>query len=331
MGAGVWSLVIQVLVQRAAEVATLWSAARGSLKLGWSRQAFDDLWRCAANVFTARALMWFTGQIPRVIIGAILGPTVLGLFTLANRIVDVLVQVAMVPATQVARVEMRRFAEGLEGLQTAFGALLREMALFAYPIAVGLAAVAPTLFHLWLGPRWEGADAATQLLALTLLLQPYFYCTSATLLALRRSHLDTVIQALLGVTAVVATLAAAPFGLAWVCLALLLRLAVLTVAPLVMLNRAGGVDPWKAVRAPFGPLVAALLMGLVVRWAQEPVDAAAGRLLALPILVALGAAVYLPAAWICAPVEARRVLDAAVAASRRLLRPKLQIRPLPPI
>ena len=318
MHAGVWALVVQVLVQRAAEVATLASASPGSLRLGWSRRAFDDLWRCAANVFVARALMWFTGQIPRVIIGALLGPTALGLFTLANRIVDALVQVVLVPATQVARVEMRRFADGLEGLQTAFSALVREMALFAFPVGVGLAAVAPTLFGLWLGPRWEGADEATQILSLTLLLQPFFYCASATLLALRRSHLDTVIQALLGATAVAATLAGAPFGLSAVCLALLVRLALLTVGPLAMMRRAGGVEPWAVVRSPVAPLFAALLMGAAVRFAQGPVDAAAGRLLALPILVALGGVVYLPLAWVLAPVEARRAIDALALALARL-------------
>ena len=289
-----------------------------ALRFGWSGAAFRDLRTCAANVFTARAIMWFTGQAPRVIVGATLGPVALGLFTLANRIVDALVQVVLVPATQVARVEMRRFAEGREGLDEAIAHLLRGMALMAFPVGVGLTAVAPTLFHLWLGARWEGADSATQLIALTLLLQPVYYATSATLLALRRSHLDTVIQALLGASAVAATLAGARFGLDAVCGALLLRLALLAVGPLLMLSRAGGVSPWAAVRAPLGPLVAAVAMGAAVRFAQGPVDAAAGRLASLPVLVALGAAIYLPLAAAFAPEEARRVLAACSAVLRRL-------------
>lgn len=319
-GAGVWALAAQTLVQRAVEVVTLWSAAPGSLRLGWSREAAGEMRACAANVFAARALMWFTGQVPRVIVGALLGPTVLGLFTLATRIVDMLVQVVLAPATQVARVELTRYAGRLEGLPEAFRRLLREMALYAFPVGVGLAAVAPTLFGLWLGPRWAGADTATEITALTLLVQPVYYATSATLLAVRRSHLDTGVQALLGASAVAATLVGARWGLAGVCLALLLRLALLSVLPLVMLRRAGGVEPWPVVRAPFGPLAAALLMGAVVRLAQGPVDAWAGRLLSLPLLVALGAATYLAAAWRLAPADARRALD-ALRATLRLRRP----------
>ena len=264
LGAGVWALVIQVLAQRAAEVAILWGAAKGASKLGWSTACFRDLRGCAANVFFAKGLTWGAGQIPRVIVGLIFGPTILGLFTLASRITDVLLQVLIVPATMVARLELRRFAENTDGLEAAITTLLRSLGFVAFPVCVGLAAITPTLFALWLGQRWTGAVEATQILVLTVAPWIYFYCATSVIMGLRLSRLEVVIQAVLGLSAAAVTLAAAPFGLNAVCLALLIRLALLIVMPLWMLRRAAGIKPLSIFLAPAGPAAAAAAMGVCV-------------------------------------------------------------------
>jgi O-antigen/teichoic acid export membrane protein len=309
-GQGVWSLVIQVLTQRVAEVAILWSAKPGSLRMSWSGRCFHDLKGCAGNVFVSKSLMWGTAQLPRVIIGGMLGPTVLGLFTLANRVADVLLQVVLVPATTVARLEMRQFSENRAGLDLALSRLLREVGLIAFPTCLGLAAVVPPLFSLWLGPRWSGAHLATQITLLTVLPFTYFYCTTAVMMGLKLSRMDVIIQATLGLSSALVTVIAAPSGVDAVCAALLLRLVVMLALPLGMLGRAAGLRPLLVLAAPWRPAAAALVMAALLIALTPWLEAVCGRLMVLPAMILLGAAVYGLLILVLAPGDVRRLMRA---------------------
>lgn len=317
MGLGVWSLVIQVLTQRLAEVAILWSAKRSSLRMGWSTACFHELKGCAGNVFLSKSLMWGTAQLPRVLIGGMLGPTVLGLFTLANRVADVLLQVVLVPATTVARLEMRQFSESQEGLDQALNQLLREVGLIAFPACLGLAAIVPPLFSLWLGPRWSDAHLATQITLLTVVPFTFFYCTTAVMMGLKLSRLDVIIQATLGLSSALVTVAAAPFGLNAVCAALLLRLLFMLALPLGMLRNAAGLSPLHVLAAPVRPAIAALAMALLLTALTPWLEAVCGRLLVLPVMILLGAAVYALLVLALAPGDVRPLMRILKPAGQR--------------
>jgi O-antigen/teichoic acid export membrane protein len=307
-GFGVWALVIQVVAQRMAEVVVLWASAPKAFALSWSRSCFADLRQCAFNVFAARSWTWVAAQAPRLIVGWMLGPTNLGLFTLATRVADVLLQVVLVPAAQIARLEMRRYADDLESLEEAMKRLLRDVGILAFPISIGLAAVAPTLCGVWLGPSWSGSGVGTAIMVLTICPWTYFYCSTAVMMGLGLSKLDVTVQAVLGLSSAAATVLAAPFGLNAVCWALLFRLVVLVALPLLVLRKGAGQDPLKLFLAPIGLLVAAGFMGGVVQALTPAITHFAGRLLALPALVAAGVVVYGVIVILTAPNDARRLL-----------------------
>ena len=87
-GAGVWALVAQILVQRCVELALLWASAHSRCSFAWSTPHFVDMRGYAMSVGVSKSMAWFGSQIPRIILGWYLGPTDLGLFALAARIVD---------------------------------------------------------------------------------------------------------------------------------------------------------------------------------------------------------------------------------------------------
>jgi PST family polysaccharide transporter len=313
LGAGAWSLVIQIMAQRAAEVVILWAASLRAARIGWRPEAYRDLASCAVNVALARSSTWIAGQAPRLIVGAILGPTVLGLFTIAARVTDVLVQVVLVPATQIARLEMSLLAADALSVRTAFARLLGDLSIAAFPVGVGMAAVAPVLFQDWLGPKWAGAGAATAILALTLCPWTVFYSSTAVFMGVRMSGLESRIQAALAVTSALATLIAAPFGLNWICGALLLRLMLLLALPVSALRRPLGHGALHILRPLIPPLAAAAAMGVAVSVATPFLAAALGPLLTLPSLVALGALVYSGIICLLAPKQVRDLFSALAA------------------
>ena len=145
-GAGVWALVWQALVQQLVAAIVLWAAAPIPLRLGFAQSHLRELAGFALPVMFARAMSWATGQVPRLMLGLYLGATELGLFSLATRLNDIVTQVAIGPRALVARVHLRWFATNPEGLGGAVQRVLLHISVLSFPLCVGGAAVAPTLF-----------------------------------------------------------------------------------------------------------------------------------------------------------------------------------------
>ena len=166
-GAGVWALTLQLLTQRLAEFVIVWIAAPVRPGFGWSRSHFRELSPVALNVLVARTMSVANGFLPRLILGYTLGATELGLFTLANRFLEVIVQTAIVPPTSVGRIELRDSTPGSPEFTRTFAKIAQGASLLSFPILLGAAALAPDLFRLWLGERWQDGIVPAQLLLLS--------------------------------------------------------------------------------------------------------------------------------------------------------------------
>ena len=311
-GGGVWALVVQILVQRAAETAILWAASRSIFRFAWRRSAFEDLYRCTLSVALARSWTWVAALAPRVIIASVIGPTALGLFTIAGRISDLMCQILLYPATHVAHLKFLRLHGDQKAISDAFEALVGRLALVAFPVALGLAAVAQPLFQSWLGPKWEGAVIATQLMALTILPWTIFYAASALFMGLRIFWLDQRIQLGLAITTFAAAAIAAPFGLNATCAALLLRLVLLMLVPIAFFRIHAQIGLGVLFRALAGPTVAAGAMALAVDFAVPPVSAHLSGILTLPVLVTMGGVIYVGGVLLLAPGHVRSLIDDAL-------------------
>ena len=241
-----------------------------------------------------------------------IGPTALGLFTIAARISDLMCQVLLYPATHVAHLKFLRLQGDPGAISDAFEGLLGRLALVAFPLALGLAAVSQPLFQTWLGPKWEGAVVATQLMALTILPWTIFYAASALFMGLRVFWLDQRIQLGLAITTFAAAALAAPFGLNATCAALLLRLVLLMLVPIAFFRIHAQIGLGVLFRALAGPTVAAGVMALAVDYAVPAFSAHLSGILALPVLVTLGGVIYVGAVLALAPGHVRSLIEDAM-------------------
>jgi O-antigen/teichoic acid export membrane protein len=224
-------------------------------------------------------------------------------------------QVILVPATVVARVEMRQSPAAPEA-QAALRRLIREVALFSFPACAGLAAITPALFSLWLGDRWIGAGAATEITVLSIAPWTFFYCASAAMMSLKLSRLEVLVQGALSATSAAAVILAAPFGLNGVCAALVLRLFVLSPLPFGLLRRYAGLTMRPLLLAPVGLAAAAAVMGVIVSLASPGIVQIVGRWAALPALIGLGVVLFGAMAFFLEPLEVRRLLALSGVKSR---------------
>lgn len=319
-GAGVWSLVAQILLQRLSEVVILWATAGSSsgAGLGWSRPAYEDLRAYAAHVFVSRSMLFLSGQFPRLIIGYFLGPVDLGLFTLATRFPETLAQVIITPRVIVARIDLRRYRHGEPALSNAFYRLLRDIGLIAFPMALGAAATIPLLIAVWLDARWQAGIVAAQLMFLTIPPQVMFYGSSAILMALNFPREEARVSVVQSVTNALFVLAAVPFGLNAVCVVLAMRLFLLMPYPALLVSRVCGV-PTRTMVAATGTLFGfALAMAAAILAISPHLVRAIGAPAALGGLIAIGTVIYVALVAVFMRTEARRFLSRLPFASKKL-------------
>jgi O-antigen/teichoic acid export membrane protein len=291
-GAGVWALVCQALVQRTLAAVVLWLAVPIPLRFVISRRHLGEVARFALPVMLARAMNWGGGQFPRLALGLYLGPTDLGLYSLAARLIDLVCQVAVAPKTLVARVDLRRFVGDPPAFGQAVRAVFLQISLLGFPLCLGGAAIMPTLFHAWLDPRWQAGVLPAQMLLLTGLPYVSFYVTTAALLALNLQTWEAVVSAAQAIGIALAVTAFARFGLTPTATAIAAVLPVTTVLPIMVMRRECRLS-LRQIFAPQAPaLVAALVMAAAVWLLRTPIEAALGSVAALFVLIASGAILY---------------------------------------
>lgn len=292
LGAGVWALVVQAMVQRTISAIILWAAVPLRPRISFSRRHFAELQRFAAPVMLSRTMNWASGQVPRLVLGYYLGATELGLFSLAARLSDILVQVALEPKISVARVDLRRFAGDPRGLEQAMRKLFLQMSVFCFPLCIGGAAVVPTLFHAWLDPHWFGGIAVAQMLMLMGIPCITLYCSTAVLLATNQQKWEAAISTAQTSATLLAALLFAPLGLIAAATAIALRPLVLLPLPVLLMHRLCKL-PFRLILHTQAPaLIASALMGFTIWFLGPHLEHLFGNAIALGVLIVSGAALY---------------------------------------
>ncbi len=296
-GAGVWALVWQALVQRAVAAIVLWVAVPTSFSFRLSVRHLRELAAFALPNMVSRVMSWASGQIPRLILGFYLGPTGLGLFTLATRLNDIVTQVAILPKTIVARVDLRRYVNDVPALGAAVRRVVLHISVITFPLCVGGAVVARPLITAWLDPRWQYAIHSSELMLLVGVPYVTIYVSASVLLALNRQNTEAVICTVQSIGTVAAVFAAvaviAPSGTAVPAVVAILVLALLTApATIMVMWRQCGISLRNTVWPQIPSFVAACLMGAVVLVLRLPLEARFGLRAGLLLEVLAGVVVY---------------------------------------
>lgn len=291
-GDGAWALVFQALIQRAVSVIALWLSVPIRLRFSWSSRHLQDVWKYTAPIVLASGMGWASGQIPRLILGIWLGPTDLGLFSMAARLCDILVQTAVVPSTVVARVSLRQFAVSPEGRDEAIHRVLYHMCAWCFPLAIGGAVLLPDLFHVWLDSRWYPGIVSSQLMLLMAVPLVTVYLGNAILMAFNEQHYDALISTLQTISTVLVVLIAAPFGLLIAVLAIVFRPFLLLPLQISILTRRCAIRARVLFVPQLPSFAAASLAGAVVYFSRPALEAHVGSGATLVLLGIAGLIIY---------------------------------------
>ena len=292
LGYGVWALVWQALFTRLSSTIVLWMAVPLRLRFGFSRVRLADLMIFALPTLLSRIMSWGTGQFPRFIFGLYWGATELGLFGLGARLCDILLELTLVPRYAAARVELRRFAADPAGLNEAASRLFFNMSLFAFPLCIGGAAIAPNLFHAWLDARWYGGILPASMMMLMCAPFVTHYCAGAILLAMNRQSSEARLSIAQTVVTLIVTFLFAPLGLIPATAAYAARPLLLLPVPAKLLASQCGIAGRTIFEAQRPALIAAAVMGIGVTVLRMALERHVASVVLLPLLVAAGATFY---------------------------------------
>lgn len=164
-GAGVWALVAQQLVTAVTNAAVLWLICEWRPSRRPRLGGIRDLWRFSAHSLNAGLAVYLGNRSDQLVTGLMFGPVAVGIYRLAIRLPEMVVDVSARSLQQVALPALSR----LQHDRAAFGARLGDLqhvgAVVALPALGLLAGVADPLVG-FLGPQWDGTQDPLRLLCL---------------------------------------------------------------------------------------------------------------------------------------------------------------------
>ena len=254
--------------------------------------------RCSAfglPLAGASIVVFLVGFVDQLVVGSVLGPTLLGFYVLAVNLAGWPVTLFSQPLRGVAPAMFARLQHDPRRMRSDLTLVVRPLALAALPLCVLMAVTAPQIVQVVYGTAWLPAGEVLRWLALGAVLRIFGELSYDYLVVLRRSReilQVQVISLLLLVPAV--ALAAARYGIGGAAASLLLVAGLVTV-PLYLreLRRAGvGLGDLVTAVRPAVLLAAgvALASWAVVRWLE-------GGLLALAACGLGAAAATAAALW----------------------------------
>ena len=164
-GYGVWALVVGWLSGSA--VRALLFVATG--RFVWPRLAFGGIGshiRFGGIVTITRVIWQIMVQMDTIIAGRVLGRDLLGLYSVAMHLATLPMNKVMGIVNQVALSAVSRMQEDRERLRQRLLEAMRLLGLVSVPCLWGMSCVAPELVDAVLGPKWDPAIIALQLVSL---------------------------------------------------------------------------------------------------------------------------------------------------------------------
>jgi PST family polysaccharide transporter len=207
-GFRVWALVGQQLARDSTALILLWKLSRWRPRFEFSWRHLRALMGFSIPNFTAQLGLFAGGQADSVILGILFGPLAVGLYRIADRVVNSVMTMVMASIQAVSLPEFSRFQKEPGQLRRSVLTCIRLSSAMTLPTLAGLIAVGTPLMAM-IGPKWIPASNVVKILSGLGMMLVFSFFTGSLLQALGRPrHL----AALEWVRAVVSTGALAAAG-----------------------------------------------------------------------------------------------------------------------
>jgi O-antigen/teichoic acid export membrane protein len=206
LGAGVWAFVAQQLVMDGVAVVGMWVATRWTPRLRFSRRHARELLGFSASVFVANLGGFVNRRADTLLMGLFFGPTAVGLYHAADRIVDLVLEFTMRPIGTVSLPHFSRLQNDPDGLRAIVAKCLRVTLVITVPALLLVAATGEYGLAL-LGDEWVPAAGVLALLCVVGMVKGLVFFTGPLLFAVAKPFLRAAMLWILGALSAVTVVA----------------------------------------------------------------------------------------------------------------------------
>jgi PST family polysaccharide transporter len=165
MGFGAWALVWQHLVRELVSVVLLWRLSDWRPSRNFSGAAVIDLLGYAWKAFAGQIGVFAQNQTDGLLVGLLLGPTALGLYRFADRLVEMSLSFLARAVQLVSLSHFARLQQDIPELNRSFLFGTHINSIFTFPAMAFLMGASPLLLNA-IGQQWQNATMVLRILAL---------------------------------------------------------------------------------------------------------------------------------------------------------------------
>jgi O-antigen/teichoic acid export membrane protein len=308
LGAGVWALVAQQLTHSIVAASILWAVSPWRPGFRASRRRFKEMFGFASTTLGIEIVGYFGRRGDDLLVGAFLGATALGVYSVAFRILTIVIELFTSTINAVAFPVFSRLQNDPPRLRRALHSATSASSAVAFPAFLGLAVLAPEFVRAVLGEQWERSADVLQILALVGVLRSVTYFNRSLLLALGKPAWELGWSSLTAATKVMAFAIGYHWGLEGVAWAVVIQGYLLAPAGVWLINRATPIDPVRYASQFIRPVACSLAMVAVIVPVRMALPDGMPATAALAIGVVVGAVVYTGTLAVAAPALLRELV-----------------------
>jgi len=166
VGFGVWSLAWRGVIAALVTAVLIWIVSKWRPSMQFSLKSFKELFKFGGNVVGANFVNYFQANVDYMIVGRILGAPLLGLYTLAYRLITFPLDKISTVVTRVTFPTFSSIQDDNLRLRRGYLKTISYISLVTFPALAGLFIVAPEFVRIVFGEKWMPAVLPLQILCI---------------------------------------------------------------------------------------------------------------------------------------------------------------------
>ena len=241
LGGGYWALVVQMVLVPVITCAAVWRVSSYRPRASISREKFLNVFATSRQFMGFSFSNFFSEQFDKFVVGRELGTQVLGVYSVAYRIVFIMLNVASTSVQMVALPGFSRLQSDGARLKSSYLAGIRLIATISVPSFVFAAVNANDIVATLFGQQWLDSVPAMQILCAYAIGQSLLAYNSVFLQAIGGARTALRLSIMGAAFQTVAILSTVGFGVLWVAASFGVRVAIFgPISSALVSQRVGG-------------------------------------------------------------------------------------------
>ncbi|BBD65351.1 hypothetical protein NIES4072_09790 [Nostoc commune NIES-4072] len=309
LGFGVWSLVGQQLSTSFIQVLVLWRVSDWRPGFQFSMIHVKELFNFGINISAFNIINFFNRRADDLLIGYYLGLVALGYYSIAYKLLLVMMQILISTTTKIALPIFSRLQAEPERLLNAFYTATQFTSIIAFPIFLCVPVLATEFIKVFLGEQWIQSIPVLQILSLIGPVHLIFFYNNSVILALGKPSWRLWIQVINTVTNVIGFALVVRLGIVAVASAYVVRGYFILPISLLAINKLIKINLNNYLRLYIVPLVASGAMVITILTTKYFLGKFLEAWMLLAISGIFGISIYILTLSIISPKLFRQILE----------------------